>query len=272
MARVPRQTSRAATADTVHGIRTTVKQLRSLLRLLRPVIPAAVFAREDARLKTAAGRLSKGRDQAVALKCLTTLADSADDDERQPLLRLKTKLPASKSLSLTDAITRSLGDLDASGRALVLMRIKPGGWMALDLAKSYRRARRRMRTALKEFQPEDLHEWRIAVKRLYYQLQWLHPLWPRRLPALIPLLHDLEHALGADHDLAVLAEMLLPHLDGSSASLLHKALKRRSKHLRHRCRSLGNEIFHERSRHFSKKLQNHASSYPDIMMEDSCAP
>jgi CHAD domain-containing protein len=47
------------------------------------------------------------------------------------------------------------------------------------------------------------HRWRIRVKHLYYQLEWLEPVRPKRFAAMLKRLHRLEEKLGADHDLAV---------------------------------------------------------------------
>lgn len=259
--------------ETVHLIRTTVKQFRALLRLLRPLISEEAFARENARLKTAANRLASGRDQAVAQQTLTTLAAAADDGpHREALLRLKRSLqrrtapaPARpRSGGLTKAIARSVHDLDASRRAFLRMNVAHADWKALDLPAAYRRARKRMKTALKDPGMETFHEWRVAVKRFYYQMKWLEPLWPKKLGPMIPLLHELEDALGADHDLSILKGMAQSQssrvLDTASEKVLRKAMKRRSRHLRHRCRTLAKRLFHKSPRSFERKYPEHAAA------------
>jgi CHAD domain-containing protein len=65
----------------IHQIRTTIKRLRALLRLIRPTVDAAFFNRENARLRTAAGLLSFARDAEVARETLKTLLVSNQSDQ-----------------------------------------------------------------------------------------------------------------------------------------------------------------------------------------------
>ena len=60
-------------AEDVHTVRVTIKRLRAMLRLIRPVISKTVFDRENARLRNAARRLSSAREAAVAREILATL-------------------------------------------------------------------------------------------------------------------------------------------------------------------------------------------------------
>ena len=50
----------------VHLVRTTIKRLRALLRLIRPAVNPVFFNNENARLKSAAGLLFFARDAGVA--------------------------------------------------------------------------------------------------------------------------------------------------------------------------------------------------------------
>jgi CHAD domain-containing protein len=58
----------------------TIKRLRALLRLIRPVISERVFARENRRLRKAAWRLSLARDSDVARQTLAKLSVSNDHE------------------------------------------------------------------------------------------------------------------------------------------------------------------------------------------------
>ena len=61
-------------SEDVHSVRTTIKRLRTILRLIRPGITKTVFERENLRLKEVAHRLSLARDRQVARHTLPTLA------------------------------------------------------------------------------------------------------------------------------------------------------------------------------------------------------
>src|ERR1700734_3953485 len=65
----------------IHQVRTTIKRLRALLRLIRPAVDPAFFNRENARLRTAAGLLSFARDAEVARESLKTLPVSNQSDQ-----------------------------------------------------------------------------------------------------------------------------------------------------------------------------------------------
>ena len=69
----------------IHRVRTTIKRLRALLRLIRPAVDPAFFNRENRRLRTAAGLLSFARDTEVARGTLKGLpvSDQADQDAVQ---------------------------------------------------------------------------------------------------------------------------------------------------------------------------------------------
>ena len=67
------RSSASEPAEDVHLVRVTIKRLRAMLRLIRPVIGKTVFDRENTRLRNAARRLSWARDSAVVTQTLSTL-------------------------------------------------------------------------------------------------------------------------------------------------------------------------------------------------------
>ena len=72
--------------EDVHAVRTAIKRLRALLRLIRPVIGKTRFTREDGRLRNAARQLAVAREHTVARRTLFALAASAPHRrERQAL-------------------------------------------------------------------------------------------------------------------------------------------------------------------------------------------
>src|SRR5262249_44968305 len=63
--------------ENIHAIRTSIKQLRACLLLLRPTVAERSYQRENARLRKAAQRLAPSRDLTVARKTLLALAKKA---------------------------------------------------------------------------------------------------------------------------------------------------------------------------------------------------
>ena len=56
--------------EDLHQVRLSIKRLRAILRLLRPLVSKTFFKRENARLRSAARRLARLRDLAVARRTL----------------------------------------------------------------------------------------------------------------------------------------------------------------------------------------------------------
>ncbi len=80
---------------------------------------------------------------------------------------------------------------------------------------------------------DRLHEWRKSVKYLWYQMQLLHDAAPSVLGPLVDRLDLLAEALGDDHDLTVLVELLDARPDdyGTAGDVDHvRTLARRRQH------------------------------------------
>jgi CHAD domain-containing protein len=160
-------------------------------------------------------------------------------------------------------IEKAFTALRESVRSLLKMRLEGDGYDAVGkgLKKSYRRARRRMKAAFAGPTESAFHSWRISVKQLFYQLQWLEPVWPGRFQKMIRKLHRLEQKLGFGHDIAIMEEMLLSPPGGFVAAApsneLENAAGKRCAHLRKRCQSLGKNLFRQKPGAFAKQWQRH---------------
>ena len=88
--------------------------------------------------------------------------------------------------------------------------IVPRGFAPLGdgLGATYARGRRGLRRAEQLPTNHRFHEWRKAVKYLWYQTRLLHDAAPSVLGPLVDQLDGLADALGDDHDLAVLVDLL----------------------------------------------------------------
>ncbi len=112
--------------------------------------------------------------------------------------------------------------LQRSRQNIQRLRIVGDEWRSLGpgLAQVYRSGRRRMRSALTSGDDAAaFHRWRTRVKVLYYQLQMLNSVWPKRLGKTVAFLRKLEHKLGADHDLSVLKSVLKTHRQKSVTTM-----------------------------------------------------
>jgi hypothetical protein len=69
----------------------------------------------------------------------------------------------------------------------------------------------------------DLHNMRIAAKRLRYALEAFEPCWPAETKALLKELTDIQEDLGDIHDLDVLSDLLRSRLQSLESPLLDRA-------------------------------------------------
>ena len=192
----------------VHAMRKTVKKLRGLLRLVQPVFPHAKA--ENAVLRDAGRVLSGLRDAAVQLATIERLTEGIPKDRRARLLapfqdeaRQHDAQAAPQSLPAFAAMA-SLRDRSENWR------LRRDGWNALEpgLATTWTAARKALKAARHDPEPDNLHEWRKRVKDHWYQARLLRPLWPHLMDPHIVAADELGEVLGQVNDLAVLRERL----------------------------------------------------------------
>jgi CHAD domain-containing protein len=161
--------------QTTYRVRTTIKRLRSLLRLIRPGIEPAFFDRENERLRTAARLLSSARDSEVARDTVKTLPVSGQSGRQAVnavLSGLETRIERAKAHepNLTE-VKKRLEETRSSVRRLKV-RGTEGEILEAAMRAVYRQGRKRMKVAIQTGQDGDYHRWRIRAKNLYYELQF----------------------------------------------------------------------------------------------------
>jgi len=254
-------------AEDLHQVRVTIKRLRALLRLARPVMSEAFCDRENGRLKAVADRLAFFRDTTVSRQTLATLAKRVTDKRSEAAFNLVLARfvelspdPGRFRVRREQALMHSAVTLAESKQSFESMLIPAEDWQALGpgLQKVYGRARSRMLRALTYQTPETFHEWRKQVKYLYYQLQTLESTSPKRIEAMVGRLRKLEDKLGEDHDLDVLEKLLSEGREQyggkRSVKCVVAALVRQSRRLKKETEAMGKAIFREKPRKFADKL------------------
>jgi CHAD domain-containing protein len=195
----------------VHETRRDCKQLRALLRLLKPQLGQR-YAAANAGVRDASRALSACREADVL--AATAEALFGGDAGLRPLARLL-RAPA-------DA---DRGALRAARRRLRAERERVAGWRLAGLAagqvpdglqRTWRRARRAFQAARRRPQAAALHEWRKQAKYHRNQLALVAPLWPQGRARLRGL-DTLSDLLGWHHDLHVL-ELALARVPAGAAS------------------------------------------------------
>ena len=256
-------------ADTVHQIRKRCKKIRALARLARgPLEQAGLYKPINVHFRDIARMLSDHRDADVTLSLLDKLAHEAGGLERTDLTGLRRILadrqrpsPADTHEALTEARrllvqgrTNLLGEdvLEAFAGAEGFDAVSAG------LAKTYRRARKAMPTALATRDSDDLHEWRKRAKYHYYHCRLLQPIWPALMRPRLQEGKHLADLLGDDHDLAMLAQTLTAmdfgreHQPAVEDAL--QAIDARRAQLLSDAQSLGERLFAEKSKHLRRRF------------------
>lgn len=193
----------------VHAMRKTVKKLRGLLRLVRPVFPHA--AAENAVLRDAGRGLSGLRDAAVQLATAELLAERLPEDRREELVSPFREAAAHHDARAEEEMLPLFADvMDALILRSEGWQLTQDGWGAIEpgLAATWTAARRAMKTARANPDAGALHEWRKRVKDHWYQARLLKPIWPDLMDPHVRATDDLGERLGLVNDLAVFRERI----------------------------------------------------------------
>ncbi len=196
-------------ASRVHEMRKSVKKLRALLRLVRPVFRDA--GAENAVLREAGRKLSGLRDSAVQVQTLGRLSEGMDPSRRATLLAPFEEAALHHDARADEAALPAFAESMAALRDRSEgWRLRKDGWAALEpgLAATWDAARDAMRTARRRPEPDHLHDWRKRAKDHWYQARLLQPIWPALMKPHVAAADELGELLGQVNDLAVLRERL----------------------------------------------------------------
>jgi CHAD domain-containing protein len=248
----------------VHDTRKNLKQVRSLLRLVRDDLGEKRYRSENARYRYAAQLLSGSRDAQVKLETLAALRRRYGD-EVPAMDGLEQALSAQRERLAGDLgegpigsrLEQAAGAIEAGAAAIADWPLETSGWklMRSGLERSYRRGQRRFAKVQADPTPEGVHEWRKRVKDLWYHLRLLHGIWPEAMQGPIDAAHELSDLLGDHHDLSVLAQDVHEHngRDAHSKALLG-LIARRQRELLAEAIPLGERLYAEKPKQFAGRL------------------
>jgi CHAD domain-containing protein len=214
-----------APEDRIHELRTGMKKYRALLRLASDVLPKRQRKAILEQVRAIKDAVAASRDDLVIFKTVQKgLGDEA-------VRKLGLKNPhEGEPVILSDS-------LRATGRELVRITAKldfdglESDGLCRRWKRNVRHAHKAMKTAAKSDDATDFHEWRKAMKDLWYQSDCLRHLTPKidafRKPA-----EHLSDTLGAEHDLTIvlgsvkdLEEHEQKHLENERHRLRKEAIK-----------------------------------------------
>ncbi len=246
---------------TVHETRKALKRARALVRLQRDALGRKRFAREDATLRHAGRALAVARDAEVVVQVLDALVQSHPRRlARSPAIaELRARLVAERE----EAAAQTRAGAPARVEVLVelrAMRERVSCWKPRagerasarsGLRRIYRQGQRRWRRARKEQSSEALHQWRKRTKDLRYVAEMLRGEDKRqreRLRRTARRADRLGETLGAEHDLALLAERVRLHRqcfkgEKPARRTLEREIAREREQLRVRAWRLGERLY-----------------------------
>jgi CHAD domain-containing protein len=251
--------------NAVHDVRTSLKKIRAMLRLVQHEIDGDVFHQENVRFRDAGRRLSAVRDAAVMIETFdklmerfsAQLAADAFTELRKALRRSSTTRRVEKQNALI-VVTKTIS---AARRRVEHWPIDHDGFSALGpgVESAYKRGRRSLAQAVDQPSVENFHEWRKQVKCLWYQIRLFKPIWPRVMEQFADELKALGDYLSDDHDLAILRERVLEQAerldDRTALEALVALIDQRRGELQVEAKHLGARIYAEKPRAFVGRLQ-----------------
>ena len=260
----------------VHEARKRCKAARGLARLVRPAL-GDEFRSFERLVRDAARELSTLRDAHAVSDTLDALLEARPDDialqavvNRQAAISADAALGADRTDDPRISTARALlVDARTASQAWWI----PRGFDAIEagLAATYRQGRSGLRRAHADPTDRRVHEWRKAVKYLWYQVQLVHDAAPSMLGPLEHRLDRLAETLGDDHDLAVLAELLdeQPDRYGTRSEVDHvRDLARgRQRELRRRAIRAGATIYAEPDDAFVHRIARYWQLTVDLGLE-----
>jgi CHAD domain-containing protein len=250
---------------TVHQVRKRCKKLRALLRLVRDA-DAGLYRRENRAFRDIARALAAARDGEVLMQTFERIAEDAGpelgsqtrDRVRRPLAVFKNALVPGGD-ELEERLLEAGHSLRAADARVESWSFPELGFETIGrgVHRTYRRARRAMKTALASWDDEDLHEWRKRVKYDRYQVRLLLPLWEPMLDARRKALHRMTDLLGEDHDLAVLKRTLTDRGPVEGLTDVIGAIDARRTGIQAEMPALGRRLFAEKPGAFVGRLRTY---------------
>ncbi len=253
-------------AKSIHESRKSIKRIRALLRLVRPGLGEAAFARDNHWFRETAQLLSAARDREILLETTVKLQARYGDGGKSGLGKLHLRLSdeanwaANPTPSGLAARELAIGRLMDGRKRLARASQVQGGIEAVagGLLRSYRRAGRALDLAYADPTPEAFHEWRKGVQVHWRHMALLIRAWPEYCEARLSAARRLSQILGDDHDLAILAVHVESAAGIGLSARERKAVVKlsaaRQNELRAEAQPLGQRLFAEKPRGLARRI------------------
>lgn len=255
-------------AEAVHRARKRCKEIRALLRLVRPQL-ADSYAVENAWYRDAARDLAHVRDAAAAIESFDKLVEHfAEPLDRRAFASIRKHLVRQRAATgdppdLRDRLRHFRGWMREARGRVDGWRFDERGFALLEsgLTKTYAQGRKAMRVAYESPSTETIHEWRKRVKDHAHHIRLLRSVWKEPMGTRHEEVDALADALGDDHDLSVLREILLACPDEvgdpETVQAVLGLLGRRQAELRIAAKAIGARVFAEKPHAFARRIEGY---------------
>lgn len=251
--------------ESVHETRKSIKRVRSVLRLIRPVLGKTYRSQNEA-LRDIGRALSPVRDGQAQVemfdqlhqKYRESLGDRSLMAVRDGLTARRTKLvnefrESGTTAAQIDALHEIANKLDEAHVDDTTLPVVLKGFN-----RTLQRGRNAFTKAYADSAPENFHEFRKRAKDLRYQVSLVRKAWPEVLEGYLETVEDLEQRLGDDHNLVVLRETVLAAPDefGSQEDrdALMKLIDAYQAELRNEAKTIAERVYGEKSKRWVGRL------------------
>jgi CHAD domain-containing protein len=264
-ARVLRQRRRSNLGEAIHEARRHIKKARTVLSVIEEDRGAG-FRKDHKRLKRVSRTLGLVRDADVTLEVFDQLRRRSKQSISHATFALvrrqleQDRQQLRKDTKLDPKLKRTIQCLRRMTQAAKAWKPRHKSFAALAaaLTASRREGRKTMARARDRQRAADFHEWRKAVKRLWYELRLIAECGPS-VRADIRALKQLETWLGDDHNCVVLcgrlfSNPLIARSCGDLSKLQHIA-DRYQDSLRRQALAHGKEIYRTDPKPYVKQIK-----------------
>lgn len=235
-----------------HKARVRAKKIRAALRLARPLMGAKAYREENRWWRDSARSLSGLRDAVARLEALEALRPFLTRRVGEGgVLRLAERFERQRQTVDASKAIAAFQERMAEGHAApkISSGKRPDAVEALE--ETYRAARRAMKIALEERDPETLHEWRKQTKYHALQARLMRSVFPQ-LVSRVGAVRDLSDKLGEVQDIEIVLEGVKGWRTGPKG--LAEALKQRREMLVAEAESEGLALFSEKPKAWAGTL------------------
>lgn len=270
--------SKRGVEATVHDARKRCKKVRGLARLVRGAIGPSAFESVNRPVREAAAELSPMRDAHAILATFDRLMAShqqtATGDAFGAVRRELQRRADEATPDAADGAARIAHAIELlwhARNASQEWRLHDARVLEKGLRRIYGRGRKALVACRSNGDVDARHEWRKREKDLWYATRLLVDAAPSILTGLQARLDELAEALGDDHDLAVLSELLRSQPDafGGQAEVDRAAALAESTavDLQSRAYRLGATLYAEKPTPYARRVGRYWQLWHDLGAE-----